>query len=301
MTLLNQLIDILSRHRGEGHRHHPRPLPLHVIIQLVQQEAAPDKPASDQSSILEALHELEARGEIVSGAGRRFCMAPPSLVIASDSLANFRFIGDRAYLAAVHHALGSCIDGDPRSLSSPLDPAQARLKLSRSGVGLQTWDELLRTLPTPSAPSSLTLRHAVWNRDPFQLFDHIEHYKPSPSASQRQRWVELYHAEGDVSPLLRLPDQTLLWREDNHLYEISPDVALLAMFALDRDSGNPLLVPWQDATGRLDLRGIDLPGAYAKLLWAISESTPETWRTRTVKPPNRPLARAALSRLGLPI
>ncbi|MCP9829313.1 hypothetical protein KBZ19_12540 [Synechococcus sp. L2F] len=301
MTMHDQLIRILSRHRGEVDRHYPRPLPLHVITQLLQQEEAPDKPAPDQSALIETLHELEAKGEIVSGPGKCFCMAPPSLVIEADSMLNARFLGDRAYLAAVHQHLDSSIEAEDCCLNSPLDPAQARQRLARVGVSLKTWDDLLRALPSPTTPSPLALRHASWNRDPFQLFDWIEHYKPSTATTQPHRWLELFHAEDVSSHLLRLPDHTLLWKIENLFYEITPDVAVLAMFALDREDGRPLLIPWQEATGILDLREIQLPAAYARLLWALSEPAPETWRSRIVRARNRPLVRAALNRLGLEI
>lgn len=301
MTIQDQLIRILSRHRGEVNRHYPRPLPLHVISQLLHQEEAPDKPVPGQSALLETLHELEAKGEIVSGPGKRFCMAPPTLVIEADSMLNARFLGDRAYLAAVHQHLDSGIEAENFCLNSPLDPAQARQRLMRVGVSLRSWDDLLRALPSPTTPSPLALRYAGWNRDPFQLFDWIEHYKPSTATPQPQRWLELFHSEAVSSPLLRLPDDTLLWKIENRFYEITPDVAVLAMFALDREEGTPLLVPWQEATGTLDLRELQLPAAYARLLWALSEPAPETWRIRTVRARNRLLVRASLSRLGLKI
>jgi len=295
----DQLIRILSRHRGEVDRHRPRPLSLHAVSLLLQQEAPPDNPAPNQQIVIEALRELEARGEIVSGADKRFCMARPSLVIEADSMRNARFVGDRAYLAAVHQQLDTGMEEENHCLGSPLDLFKARQRLARIGVSLQTWDDLLRALPSPTTPSSLTLRLTAWNRDPFQMFDWIEHYKPSKPEPQPQRWLQLFHEEGLSSPLLRLPDYTMLWKLDDRLYEITPDMAMLAMFALDLEAGIPLLISWHEATGVLDLREVQLPAAYARLIWSLSEPAPENWRTRTVKPRNRHFVRATLIRLGL--
>jgi hypothetical protein len=70
------------------------------------------------------------------------------------------------------------------------------------------------------------------------------------------------------------------------------------MFALDKEAEHPLQIPWDESEGKLHLKGVSLPGAYARWLWSLSEPVENLYRTRYIKPENQPLIKSAFKRLG---
>ncbi len=299
MALQEELIDILSRHRAEADRYRPRPVPLRSLCLLLQLERGPGRKPPQEEEIHDALKELVARGEVTNGPRQCFSAARPAVVFDGEGFGEARFLGDRAYLAAVHRQLETDQEVSEPRIRSRLPPVRARERLDNIGVPLQSWSELIEVLPQPELPTDLALRDGHWDHDPFHLFDRIAQYVPTIGATQVKRWIDLHPREKPRSALLQLPDRTLLWQVQMKYFCLGQETALLAMFELDRLACCPLSVPWHESSGTLDLQKVVLPAAHARLLWALSDHHPELWRTRVVRPRNRALVRAILNSLGL--
>ncbi len=302
------IIQLLSHHRAPGRPHLPQTLTRYQLLGLLRATVPPSVPANALSpaQLDQALHNLEAQGEVLLGVGKRVCMAQPA-VYASDeeSITGLQFLGDRAYLRLAHQALQT---GQPvsQTLLRPKNKGfeWIQTQLGASSIGCHTPDQLVSQLPTPQLPATWQLREQHRSGNPFftyQGFESILGYRPEPG-KQRDRWqpiIGLDHLSSIVSlSLLKTPEGEFLWLQDGQFFQINPDTAYLAMFELDQQAQQPLQIALDEQPGRIDLQDTFLPKAYAQLIWRLSNSSPEHNRIRYVDPQNQPRVIAALERLG---
>jgi hypothetical protein len=302
MTHTEQIVKLLSNHRQPHRPELPRPLSLRTIVTLLQTSLPPQQPSQISTQIQADLRELQAQGEVLAGSGNRFCMAPPT-VLAEDekNLSGLLFRGDRAYLNWAHQALAT---GQPHTklVLHPKVQGFHRSKhcLSRYGIRFLTADASVEYLPSPALPQLSMLQGFEWN-EPFQTENwtaRICQYVPQVGKQQAERWMEVKQAELGDRSLLQLPTSDFLWFEANCFYELTPDMAALAMFQLDQSAGRPIQVPWDEGPGRLNLQDVALPRSHAQILWWLSQPDLDQSRTRLFNASKRPIARAVLSHLG---
>jgi len=298
---------LLSQHRQPINSALPLALTISQITSLLKFSIAPDQNLSTEA-LRQELNELEAMGEILAGNRNQYCIAPPTLLVLDENdLSILLFTGDRTYLQLTHQALRS-ISPDHSSLS--IRPRIYRLqwiqsRLSQIGVRFWNVSESLQNFPRPQKPSRAVLRSPL-SRNPFENNNwtgnqSIQHYVPRPNSSQTERWESANFAQiltQNLSPLMRLPTGEYIWLADTEFYELEPDVAVLAMFALDAEANANLRVVWDEPQGRLNLQGISLPSDYARWLWRISEPVDDMYRTRYFEPIKRRQMREAFSILG---
>lgn len=309
--LSQTIIHILSQHRTAERPHRPHTMSCHQLASLLKFSLPPHQ--RDNDSELRAdldveLNNLEAQGEILLGLGKRVCMAPPTLLIDDETLVtSLQFIGDRAYLSLAHQALQT--NQNPTTIllcprSRNRDRIQAKLKAV--GIRCLTVNQVMDKLPCYQTPTAQQLSGHQW-RDP--IFGNIAQestvkgYLPTNQwQSQSERWQTIksqVHLNNlSTIQLLKLANGTFLWRGDGQIYEISPDVAHLAMFAIDQQVQFPLRLTWDEHLGRLDLRRTSLPRDYAQMVWRLSEPDPGHSRIRLVEAQNRARIAAALRKLG---
>jgi len=262
--------------------------------------AAPPSATDWQLEASRAFDELQAQGEILAGMGKRYCIAPPTVLARSqEDMASLRFQGDRAYLPLVHQTLKTN-QSQQETLIRPSGQNFQRVQadLQRIGVCLMTVEDSLQELPQPRQPRIL---RSPLEDNPFFMYPEIEVYKPQALKSQPERWQprSSYSTQALTSDLLlKLPTGEYLWLREGKFYELEPETAVLTMFAQDAAAEELLPIEWDEAPGRLHLQGIILPGAYARWLWRLSDSDPDRYRTRLVLPAYRPLIKEAFVRLG---
>lgn len=297
------IICLLSNHRQPHYLEYPQALTLRSISSLVEHGLSPNDAATfDQ--IQACLQELQAQGEVLAGVGNRFCMAPP-MVLAQDktNLTGVLFKGDRAYLKLAHQAMET---GQPIT-KTHLHPRvhgfdHIKERLKSHGIRLLTVTDSVEHLPVPEKPKLYLLSGAEWHENPFQCLQgsgFIQIYIPkSQWQTQRDLWQCITQADLTDSSLLKLSTGEYLWFEADRFYELTRDAARLTLFWLDQQAGFPILVPWDEAPGRLNLQGISLPSSYDQWLWRLSEPDFDQPRTRLFEPSQRPIACQALTRLG---
>ncbi|NJL51547.1 MAG: hypothetical protein HC930_03835 [Hydrococcus sp. SU_1_0] len=303
----DKIILLLSQHRQPTNLSLPLALTVSQITSLLKSEIAPDQNL-DTEALWQDLNELEAMGEILAGDRNRYCIAPPTLLALDENdLTSLLFTGDRTYLALVHQTLES----DPIDLDNlRIRPKKQNLSWIRScleqiGVRLWTVADSLANLPIPQKPDRVVLRSPL-TRNPFEndnwrTDQNIQQYIPRFNLPQKERWQPANYAQiltHSLSPLIRLPTGEYIWIDGTEFYEIEPDVAILAMFALDTEANANLRIIWDEPQGRLNLRGINLPSDYARCLWRISEPVNEMYRTRYFESVKRPFVRGNFKRLG---
>jgi hypothetical protein len=302
------IIQLLSHHRFPGRSHLPQALTRYQLLGLLRATVPPSAPANalSLSQLDQALHSLEAQGEVLLGLGKRVCMAQPIVYADSEeAIAGIQFLGDRAYLRLAHQVLKT---GQPIA-QTLLRPKNKRFEwvqtqLAASNIQCHTPDQLITQLPNPQLPAIWQLRDQHQADNPFftyQGFENILGYRPAPG-KQRDRWqpiIGLDHLNSIASlNLLKTPEGEFLWLQDGKFFEITPDAAYLAMFELDRQTNQPLQIALDEQPGRLDLRDTFLPKAYAQLIWRLSNPSSDHNRIRSVSPHNQPRVKAALERLG---
>ncbi|MBD2012431.1 hypothetical protein H6F96_00165 [Microcoleus sp. FACHB-53] len=301
--LTEKITLLLSSHRHPSNPAMPLALTRYQIVSLLRSSLSPNEEQQDfEAKVLDALHELQAQGEILAGTRNCYCMAPPSLVLAEqENLTGLLFRGDRAYLHLAHQALHTQQNShNPLQLDVEVQHLH-RMKecLSKVGIRLLTVDDSVERLPSPRKPKS-ELR-SPWSADPFSINwekgKSVRRYIPG-DAVQKDRWQECHHKSLKNQDLLKIPTGEYLWFEEPHFYELEPDVAILAMFERDKETGFPIKIPWDKAQGKLNLQGIILQSAYARWLWALSKPDSDHYRTRYFQPANRHLVEAAFNRLG---
>jgi hypothetical protein len=300
------IILLLSQHRQPTNSSLPLALTVVQITSLLKSAIPPDQNINTET-IWQDLNELEAMGEILAGDRNQYCIAPPTLLaLDEDNLTSLLFTGDRAYLSLVHKTLES-------ESSNPYDlrirPKVHRLpwiksRLEQIGVRLWTVTDSLN-LPHPQKPSQVVLRvpltHNPFENDSWNGDRSIQHYVPRQNTAQIERWQTANYAQiltQNLSPLMRLPTGEYIWLSATEFYEIEPDIAMLAMFAMDAEANANLKVTWDEQRGRLNLQGISLPSDYARWLWRISKPVDEMYRTRYFESIKRPLMQEAFKKLG---
>jgi hypothetical protein len=301
MIYTEQIIKLLSNHRQQHRPELPQLLTSQAIATLVQQSLPPQK--DDVSLQIDAeMRELQAQGEILAGIGKKFCMAPPMVLAESETdMAGLLFRGDRAYLRLAHQALETGQPSAKLLLNPKINGFQRiRSRLKEVGIRLLTVERSVEHLPTPALPQPSMLKGAE-RQNPFETVawtDSILHYLPQQGKQQSDRWSQVMRTGLADRTLLKLSTGELIWFEADKFYELTPDVAVLAMFQLDRSAPLPIAIPWDEAPGRLNLQGVNLPSNHAQLLWRLSEPEADAYRTRLFSPINRPIAREVLQHLG---
>jgi hypothetical protein len=290
---------LLSNHRHPQNSAQPLTLTLQQILSLLQ-HAAPHGAADWRTEAVRVLDELQAQGEILVGMGKRYCIAPPTVLAQSQQdMVSLQFQGDRAYLPLVHQTLKTN-QSQQELLIRPFGQNFQRIQddLQRIGVCLLSVEDSLQKLPCPRLP--LILRSPL-EENPFTTYSTLEIYTSQTLKSQTERWQSRssYSTQALTSDsLLKLPTGEYLWLRNGEFYELEPETAVLAMFAQDSTAEHPLLIEWDEAPGRLNLQGIILPSAYARWLWRLSEPDPNHYRTRLISPAGRPFIKEAFARLG---
>lgn len=306
--LSEQVINLLSHHRFPGKSYLPQSLTRFQLMGLLRNSVPPSvvNTALTPATLDQALHFLEAQGEILIGVGKRVCMAQPTVLAENhENLIGLQFLGDRAYLRLAHQALGT---GQPvsKTLLRPQKQSFQWIQEQLQGINIRclTVEQAVEQLPSPRLPSSWSLRGQECSENPFftyQGLDSIQGYR-STQGSQQERWtsvVGLNHlANLSHLHLLKTPEGDFLWMEDGQFFEITSDTAYLAMFYLDQQAKQPLRLAWDELPGRLDLSRTYLPRAYAQLIWRLSSADSAHNRTRLIEPQNRPTVKAAMKRLG---
>ncbi len=299
MNLAEAIPALLSNHRQLQEASQPLTLARQQILSLLNHAAPPNGNfAAWQESAANALEELQAQGEIVAGMGKRYCVAPPTvLALSKNDLQSLRFQGDRAYLSLAHQVLKT---GQPQHeiLLHPQISGFNRIRdvLEKVGVRFSEVSDSIQGLPLPCKP-------AVWRspleENPFVTYIEIEQYTPQSLKNQAERWRSIY-SDQKLTPesLLRLPTGEYCWFHNGKFYELEPESSVLAMFAQDAAAGHPLTIEWDEVPGRVNLQGIILPSTYARWLWRLSDPDPDHYRTRLVPTVHRPVAKNALTRLG---
>jgi hypothetical protein len=299
MESQNLIMILLSNYRQPSQLTQPLTLTRRQILNSLHCAASIDAP-NWQDEVQRSLDELQAQGEILLGAGKRYCIAPPTLLSIDEAdVSNLRFQGDRAYLPWVHQVLKTGQSLDQVCLKSQGQSfQQLQEKLCSSNVRFLTVKDSLQTLPKPQKP--IMLGKPLGN-SPFSEYSEIDIYVPQSFKTQSERWQS--RSTHSVKPLpvesiLRIPDGSYLWLSNGKFYELDSEVAVLAMFAQDEAMNSPLLIAWDESPGRLNLQDVILPYAYARWLWRLSEPDREHYRTRLILPQYRPWVKQALPRLG---
>ncbi len=301
MMYTEQIIKLLSNHRQQHRPEVPQLLTFQAIATLIQQSLPPQK--EDISSQIDSeMRELQAQGEILSGTGKKFCMAPPMLLAESETdFTGLLFRGDRAYLRLAHQALETG-QASTKLLLHPKINGFQRIKnrLKEFGIRLLTAEKSVEHLPVTELPQLCMLRGSE-SFSPFETVtwtNSILQYLPQPDKQQSDRWSQIMQADLAECTLLKLPTGEFIWFEANKFYDLAPDIAVLTMFQLDRAASLPIAIPWDEAPGRLNLQRVNLPSSHAQLLWRLSEPDTDEYRTRLFSPINRPIAREVLQHLG---
>jgi hypothetical protein len=301
----DQIILLFTHHRQPSNQTMPLPLTKYQIVSLLGSSLPPNQSQDNLTAeVQDTLNELQALGEIIAGTRNRYCMAPPTVLAKNqEELTGLLFRGDRAYLTLAHQALETQPNRENLLL---LRPKKYRFhwikdRLSQVGIRLLTASDSIEHLPKPRKPLKSELRLS-WSEDPFSIKNwsnggYIQRYL-SCDAPQKDRWHNSSCESIQKEEILRLPTGEYLWFEEQFFYELEPDVAILAMFYQDVEKGCSLKIHWDEPSGRLNLQGVILPGAYARWLWHLSEPDPERYRTRYFQPANRHLVEAAFNRLG---
>lgn len=295
-----QIISLLSNHRIQGDcLEVPTTLSKSQIISLIGASLSPNVSQDNISTkIIEDLRELEAKGEINGGSRNRYCIAPPTVLAASENnLTGLLFQGDRAYLTLVHQVLDTEQNCFETKIKTNINNFQAiKNKLSQVGVSFLAIDHSIESLPLPELPKKVVLR-LPYILNPFDN-SVLQYYPQNNFHDQVERWQEVRKHQLTNKSLLQLITKEYLWFEDNKFYELERDNAVLAMFAIDEKTQHPLQIPWDRSSGKLHLKGVSLPSAYAKWLWSLSEPIDNNYRTRYIKPNNQYLVESAFKHLG---
>jgi hypothetical protein len=305
--LSNSIINLLSNHRDPINQNRPNTLNRTQIIRLLRESISPDRQLlSLQEEVFQALQELEAQGEILAIKGNYYCIAPPTLLANSqEDVTGVKFRGDRAYLSLSHELLKTNQNRDEVKIRPKIrtfDRIQARL--DPIGIRSLTAEDLIHRLPSPQKPPKYVLRCPTTLSDPSdgELFS----YEPLPHTPQENRWQPVIVSQvstlADLSLLKLTKDRKFwndlyFWWEGGQIYELERDVAVLAMFALDREKDSPLIVSWDTSRGRLYLQDIYLPVSYMTYLWQLSRETGQ-YQIRSVSAVSRTLIEPAFQRLG---
>jgi hypothetical protein len=292
--ILEKVIILLSNHRLPIDPARPLSLAKRQILSILVSSLSPEYPENRLLQELETtLRELEAKGEIYAGMGNRFCIAQPT-VLYEEQL----FCGDRAYLPVAHQLLGNAATDSTSLNFGEVTFDVLKDKLASRGISLIKIEQSLQHLLESCCPSAYMLR-GYEIEDPFLNpdYDGILHYAPR-IAEQSDRWLEPSRANLRNPDLLKLPTGEYLWHEQGVFYQIDKDTAVLAMFQLDSEVGQPINVVWDCDLGILDLRNLTLPSSYAQQLWRISSPEQQGNRVRYFQPNYRKQVVQIFQRLG---
>jgi hypothetical protein len=300
MDWTETIATLLSNHRQPQNPNQTIALTRQQLFRLLHYAMPPEPRSLDwQTEASQALEELLAQGEVLTGSGKRYGMAPPTvLALSQEEVTSLRFQGDRAYLPLIHQALKTAQPQQETLLRPQVQEFQRiQTNLQPLGVRLLTVLDSLETLPEPRKPITLQSPLA---ENPFVTYAEIEQYVPQLHKTQAERWqLRSGHSTQRLNSesLFKIPTGEYLWLCNGKFYELEPETAVLTMFAQDAMADYPLKIAWDEAKGRMNLQGIILPSAYARWLWRLSEPDPDRYRTRLVPPNYRPFVKSAFARL----
>lgn len=251
-------------------------------------------------TLQESLQELVAQGEVWPGAGDCYRMTPATVVYqAQAGEGRLLFRGDRAFLPLAHRVLAT---GQPETdlvLRSRLrGPRHLKSHLAKVNIGFYEVPPDPARLPAPRLPEVNRLRSPrptprLTAAAVPSVLGGLEWYCPNDEPGQTWRATP----EEDTA-LLRVETGEYLWFEAGQLYDLDPEEASLALFALDRAAGCPLSLAWP-AAEPLDLRHVLLPPSYTFWLWHNSQADRQSPRLRRVAAGDRSRVETALRQLGI--
>ena len=304
--IIDKIVVLLSNYRDPNDPNRPTTLTKNQVVALMGGRNSPNQPQIDfQDKIQIALQELENQGEVLTGKGNQYCIAPPTMVVHSrDNVTGLLlFRGDRAYLSLAHEVLRTTQSRNEVKIHPQIrtfDRIQARL--APVGIRLLTAEDLIYHLPSPQKPPQYVLRCPT-SLPELSERDQLFIYQAAPHTAQDSRWQPLSQRIIADRSLLKLTkdryfrNDQYFWQEGGAIYELEQDVAILAMFDKDREHDSPLRVSWHTSEGKLDLQDIYLPPAYMRYLWQLSGET-ERYRVRSVPAVSKPSIESALKKLG---
>ncbi|WP_407894787.1 hypothetical protein [Scytonema sp. NUACC26] len=154
-------------HRHDSNKGMPLDLTKHQIVYLLLASLSPNENSQDfETRVQESLNELQAQGEILAGTRNRYCIAPPSVVLAKQENC-LLFRGDRTYLQLAHDILQSQYDSqNPLQINVDLQNLSgSKEALRKVGIRLLTADESVEHLSYPCKPKGE--RSSSWSTNPF--------------------------------------------------------------------------------------------------------------------------------------
>lgn len=302
----SEIVQLLSNHRRVERAVMPQALSMTQILNLLRANLDPNLPSENLATQVQAdLRMLQAEGEILYASGNRYCMSPPTLLAPGrDNLVGLRFRGDRAFLSLAHEILKTNQSYQDLQLRPKIQKFdQLRSRLYKVGINIVTTDDLVHHLPPVQKPQRFALQGherivSDTDRQSWVEQGEVKQYVPNWQ-EQSQRWQPVTNTNFESEALLRLSKDDYVWFEHDTFYDIDTNTAINAMFYLDREHRHPLQIVWLgDNMNQLDLQGIQLPTAHARLIWHLSKANTEKNRIRYVTPANRPFVEAVLRNLG---
>ena len=307
---MESLIKLLSYYRKKDANNisKPQSLTRRALYKLLLSTQSPDMPLS-KKIFHQELEKLEVQGEILKGARKRYCVAPPMVIAESPSnLTRLQFKGDRCYLKLVHDAL-EIKEESHATAFSVVDKSfeEVQKTLAESGIRLVTLENLVEWLPQPQKPRLYRLSKVENIFTQRKLEGKIQKYSPKyMTQSQLERW-ELVTDKNSLkqSSLLcygQYHGRKYFWFEssDQTIYSLPNKSGALAMFWLDKTYKIPLQLSFlsHSANYELDLRDTFIPYEYYKFIGQRSEEHVESKNIRIIEPKMQLLVKTALEKLG---
>jgi hypothetical protein len=299
-----KILTILTNHRQPNNRELPRVLTLRSIVSLIEHSLPPNEDIN-RKEIEDYLNQLQLQGEILQAKGKKYCVAPPTVLVEDkDNCNSLWFRGDRAYLKLVHQVLETrqiipTLEINSRGKSF----TQIKEKLNSCGVRLLTYQDTLYTLPIPQKPKIYTQEKLD------KIFQgEIKIYKPLFQQHlfkpQEERWkitVIERLINGSLIKSVNAKDYQYYWYQDKQFYQLTDkEQAPLTMFYLDKQAKCPLQISLDETKEgfQLDLQRVFIPYAYYKLVYGLSKPADKTQYIRIFDHIYRQLIEQVFKRLG---
>jgi hypothetical protein len=299
-----KILTILTNHRQPNNRELPRVLTLRSIASLIEHSLPPNENIN-RKEIEDYLNQLQLQGEVLKAKGKKYCVAPPSVLVEDkDNFNSLWYRGDRAYLNLVHQVLETKqiiptteIDARGKSFT------QIKEKLNSCGIRLLTYQDTLYELLIPHKPKLYTLDKC----DP-NIENEIKVYKPlrqrDQFKSQEERWKISAIGRltnGSLIKSIKAKDYQYYWYEDNQFYQLTDkEQAPLTMFWLDKQAECPLQISLDETKEgfQLDLQKVFIPYAYYKLVYGLSKPADKSQYIRIFDNIYRSLIKQVFKQLG---
>ncbi|WP_017294953.1 hypothetical protein [Geminocystis herdmanii] len=299
-----KILTILTNHRQLNNRELPRVLTLRSIVSLIEHSLPPNENIN-RGEIEDYLNQLQLQGEVLKAKGKKFCVAPPSVLVEDQNNCDILYFrGDRAYLKLVHQVLETReIIPTPEINSRGKNFTEIKEKLNSCGIRLLTYQDTLYELPIPQKPKLYTLEKLD-----NTLQGEIKIYNPSRQRHlykyQEERWKITVIERLTNSNLIKLTqakDYQYYWYEDNQFYHLTDkEQAPLTMFYLDKQANCPLQIPLDETKEgfQLNLQKVFIPYSYYKLVYGLSKPADNSKYIRIFDHIYRSLIEQIFKRLG---